>query len=253
MQKVFSFFLIFGLILSTTVYSAAESDPESLVVGDIVDFGHYEQDNDLANGQEAIQWLVLDVEENRVLLLSRYGLAYKPYHEKMESVRWDSCTLRAWLNGEFFSNAFSESDQDAILLTEIDNSPEQAGKYFSYIQAKNTKDKVFLLSGSEIETIPAKAEVMRKNEMQEILTDFTPTQYALDHDNVKISGNSYYWWLRGVTKSNTNLATMKTAVQAQCVNMGGANNAANVINCLGVHPAIWVYIEAIEESIVSDS
>ena len=243
MQKLISFLPVLGLILSTLIYSFAESDQGSLDVGGIVEFGHYEQDADLNDGPEAIKWLVLDVQENLVLLLSQYGLACKPYHEKMESVRWQSCSLRTWLNDEFFLAAFSESEQDAILLSEIDNSPEQAGEYSSYVQARNTEDRVFLLSGAEFEAIPAKYGTTNKYKIKGIFSHFSPTEYALQHDNPHFSKNSYYWWLRGVTVDNINASTMKTDEKAQCVNRGSASAAADVIGCFGVHPVVWVDID----------
>ena len=49
-------------------------------VGNIVAFGRYEQDNDLTNGPEPIEWIVLDVvdgEKTKALLLSKYGLDAK--------------------------------------------------------------------------------------------------------------------------------------------------------------------------------
>ena len=52
-------------------------------VGDYVTFGSYEQDNNTGNGQEPIEWLVLDYDaaNNRALLLSRYGLDALPYNK----------------------------------------------------------------------------------------------------------------------------------------------------------------------------
>ena len=38
-----------------------------LKVGDIVKFGHYEQDNDISNGQEAIEWIILEKEKNKII------------------------------------------------------------------------------------------------------------------------------------------------------------------------------------------
>ena len=50
-------------------------------INNIVTFGHYEQDNDLSNGPEEIEWIVLDFDEkdHKALLISRYGLDAKPY------------------------------------------------------------------------------------------------------------------------------------------------------------------------------
>ena len=41
-------------------------------VGHYVSFGSFEQDNNLNNGKEEIEWLVLAKEGNKVLLISRY-------------------------------------------------------------------------------------------------------------------------------------------------------------------------------------
>ena len=49
-------------------------------VGSIVTFGQYEQDNNTGNGPEEIEWIVLDVQDGKSLLLSRYGLDAKPYN-----------------------------------------------------------------------------------------------------------------------------------------------------------------------------
>lgn len=39
--------------------------------GNVVTYGHYEQDNDTANGKEPIEWVVLDVQGDKALLISK--------------------------------------------------------------------------------------------------------------------------------------------------------------------------------------
>ena len=53
---------------------APAEELSSIEVGDIVTFGHYEQDGDDANGLEPIEWIVLDTEDAVATLISRYGL-----------------------------------------------------------------------------------------------------------------------------------------------------------------------------------
>lgn len=97
-------------VISVAVYGAENS----IAVGDIMTYGHYEQGNDLDNGLEPVEWTMLDVQDGWALLLSRYALDAKPYHEAREDdtwksygvVYWDTCTLRAWLNGEFLEATF---------------------------------------------------------------------------------------------------------------------------------------------------
>ena len=63
--------------------------------GEHIKFGSYQG--------EKIEWRVLDVIGEKVLLLSEYGLDVKPYNDNLSSgITWESCTLRRWLNDEFY-------------------------------------------------------------------------------------------------------------------------------------------------------
>ncbi len=106
--------------------TAAVSAGSAVAVGDVCFFGVYEQDNDLNDGKEPIEWLVLDIEGDKALLLSKYGLDAKPYNATYADVTWETCTLRAWLNDDFLKTAFTEDEQKAIFTTDVDNS---ANKY----------------------------------------------------------------------------------------------------------------------------
>ena len=53
------------------------SSTNSYQVGDTVVFGHYEQDNDLSNGKEPIEWIVVTRYGNRYLLISKKVLNYQ--------------------------------------------------------------------------------------------------------------------------------------------------------------------------------
>ena len=117
-------------------------------VGDIVTFGAYEQDNDSSSGKEALEWQVLAREGSRMLLISKYALDCQPYNTKWTAVTWENSTLRAWLNGTFLNNAFSSSEQAAIVQTTVtaDKNPE-----YDTDPGNATTDKVFLLSIAEAE------------------------------------------------------------------------------------------------------
>ncbi len=116
-------------------------------VGDIITFGRYEQDDNENNGSEPVEWQVLAVENDRALLISRYALESKEYNEEYESVTWETCTLRSWLNGDFFDNTFSREEKSRILRVTNQN-PDNAQ---SGVPGGNaTKDKVFLLSIDEV-------------------------------------------------------------------------------------------------------
>ena len=66
------------LLLAALLLPAAGMAQEETVY---VTFGHYEQDNDLTNGKEPIEWRVLKEEGGEVMLITRYALDAKPYNE----------------------------------------------------------------------------------------------------------------------------------------------------------------------------
>ena len=124
--------------------------------GNIVTFGQYEQDNDLTNGPEPIEWIVLDYDapNDRSMLISKYGLdtiMYDAWSTKRDVV-WEDCIARKWLNQFFLYSAFNEEERKAIPLTEVDNSDSlKANLNNKMTEVNNTQDRVFLLSRSEAE------------------------------------------------------------------------------------------------------
>lgn len=106
-------------------------------VGDTVRFGSYEQDNDLNNGAEAIEWLVLDKQDGKLLLLSKDALDAKPYNEEDEDVTWETCTLRSWLNDTFYTTAFRQEEQGSIATTKVKN--EDNPKYGTEVRDRRRK------------------------------------------------------------------------------------------------------------------
>ena len=79
-------------------------------------FGNYPQ---TSMGFDApIEWYVINVEGNKVQLLSVYCLDSMPFHNKNEEVRFKSSDLYRWLNGSFRERAFN-ADEQAMLAREI--------------------------------------------------------------------------------------------------------------------------------------
>ncbi len=117
--------------------------------GSTVTFGHYEQDGNTGNGPEPIEWIVLDVQEGKSLLLSKYGLDKIAYHTSKQNITWEKSTLRRWLNKIFMNSAFTAEEQTAVLMTKVDNSEIQGSSKFRTDGGNNTEDYLFLLSYRE--------------------------------------------------------------------------------------------------------
>ena len=189
-----------------------------------VAFGRYEQDNNLENGPEPIEWIVLDAQDGKSLLLSKYGLDAKAFHE-MESVAyWDSCTLRKWLNGAFLQDAFSKKEQQAILSTKVDNSKEQGNPSWETSDRTSTTDASFLLSYAEISSY-FHNDIERRCK---------PTAFAIA-EGVNLNGEHSWWWTRSA--SSGNYLNYAGTISPE----GSTKTTKNVNSVKGaVRPAIWV-------------
>lgn len=178
--------IIAVLIASPPVFAQEQETPISLdlKVGDIIQFGRYEQDNDLSNGTEEIEWRILAIEGNTALLMSVMGLDAKPYNEKWIEITWENCTLRSWLNNEFYDAAFNEEERSAIEKAHVANEDNPD---FSTDGGNDTEDDVFLLSVAEA------LAYFRSREERKL----KPTKYAIENGawTNPDSGNGW-WWLR---------------------------------------------------------
>ena len=212
-------------------------------VGGYVTFGSYKQDNNTGNGPEPIEWLVLDYDaaNQRVLLLSRYGLDAKPYNNNQwVAVTWETCTLRTWLNGLFLNKAFTAQEQGGILLTNVDNSKSQCYSGWSTSDGNNTQDKVFLLSYAEANKYLGVTYDNSNNTKSRV----APTAYALKRGAWTSSSNKTadgtaagWWWLRSPGSNQF--------FYAAYVFSDGSLNSNSIHYGDGcVRPALWINLES---------
>ncbi len=144
-------------------------------VGNTVYFGRCEQDMDIANGKERIEWLVLDrYSDGSRLLVSRYALFALPFNDLRADCEWKDCSLRTWLNESFLPSAFDATESAQILAGTVYN------------------DRLFLLSADEAEKY-FDGDRARRCE---------PTKYALNQ-GAYVYGGSCWWWLRSYCASDS--------------------------------------------------
>lgn len=191
------------------------NDISGYKVGDIVKFGHYEQDGNGANGQEEIEWIVLKVESDRVLLISKYALDRKAYNFEYCDVTWETCSLRNWLNNDFKNSAFTPEEQGMIPTVSIAND---VNPYYGTTGGNQTEDQIFCLSADEVKEYMGYTKYddnIQYGYAQALIGE--PTQYAVnrgavaftiteDEYNGYLKENGYsddvvgqqssWWWLR---------------------------------------------------------
>lgn len=76
---------------SEEIQNVESNSNNTVVQGDVITFGAYEQDNNHSNGTEPLEWIVLDRQDDKVLLLSRYVIDCQQYHEEWCDITWGRC------------------------------------------------------------------------------------------------------------------------------------------------------------------
>ena len=167
---------------------------------------------DMLNGEEPIEWLILEKNDNQYLVISKYGLDSQKYHDQWEVVTWETCRLRVWLNQTFYSAAFNPAEQDMIMTSDVySESPTH-----SY-PSRTVQDKVFLLDCRESYRY-FKSEKART---------CIATQYAIDQGSTVQYGGTCWWWLR--EGYFVDLASIPNLQRANFTDSGGT-----------VRPVMWV-------------
>ena len=187
--------------------------------GDVVQFGKWN------NGAKRIEWIVLKREDNKLLLLSKNAIDCKVFNDVEWNVNdtnrvniWGDCSLRKWLNGDFYAQAFDDYERMIIQNTTIDNC-----------DWGETSDYVFLLSIEEAESL-----------LNDANRKCSPTKYAIEKEVVWDEKGTCWWWLRS---PENDLGS------AACVIDDGS--ILSFLVCydddyygLGVRPALWINFES---------
>ena len=140
---------------------------------------------------EPIKWRVLHYENSEAFLLADAILDSQPYHSENEEIDWKKSSIRAWLNNEFINKAFSNEENKAINTVELINKDNS--KYGTQ-GGKNTSDKLFLLSLSEVD---------ETEESKEYGFWDKKTRKC---KNENFSEETYFWWLRSPGNSSHDAA-----------------------------------------------
>lgn len=175
---------------------------------------------------EPIVWDVLAEEGNRKLLLSHKAVAKRPYHDVDEPVSWETCSLRAWLNGDFYRAAFNDYEKQRILKIPV---TADKNTYCNTDAGNSTDDHVFLLSLSEVNTL-LRRQLSSKRKCE---ADPADTPDAAN-DNKAADDTGCVWWLRSPGSEKN---------EAACVNGDGqiSNFGLPAITpTIAVRPCIWV-------------
>ena len=194
---------------------------KSVNVGDVYKFGSYEQDNNKSNGQEDIEWLVLEKDGTKILVVSKYALDCKPYNTSYTDVTWETCTLRKWLNNDFLGSAFSANEKAMIptVTVSADKNPD-----YNTNPGNAMQDQVFLLSITEA----------NKYFSSDSARQCKPTDYAVANGAWESDSGNCWWWLRSPGNNQ--------GIAANVDDDGGVSEIGNYVSSVNnaVRPALWI-------------
>lgn len=222
-------------------------------VGDVITYGHYEQDGDAENGKEPLEWIVLDIDDEtgRVLVLSRYCISCQRFNESGGGVTWKESSIRAWLNKKegkyaFYGNAFTETERSFIFNKHVhtDRNPQ----YYTS-GGSDVDDHLFLLSVQEVEEYLTSDEVRR---CEPTLASRREGSYCPREGEFTAYCR---WWLR--TPGETNKKTVYVRYDGTIDYQGGAPEGSAGDTKFGSYsgadrgsarPAMWIRVEYLTDN-----
>lgn len=189
-------------------------------VGDYISYGLYEQDNNLKNGSEAIEWRVLKKESDRMLVISKMGLDYRPYDDTWKL--WQDSNLRNWLNGEFYDKAFSSDEK----------------KFISEETKYDGRDHLFIFCEEDLSNYLPTIEERK----------FDPTKYAIAQKSKHPEDDFIFKATQGAWLQNcwTKGSVMEKGESTSCLKFDGKFGGLSPYDptlYYAVRPAMWLSLE----------
>ena len=178
-----------------------------------------------------IVWQVLAKENDRLLIVSKFALDYKTYHNIETDITWERCGLRKWLNGEFLYSAFDEAELAVIpaVTVKAENNP----KFRRISPGNSTVDRVFLLSVTEVQKYFDSVKARKC-----VPTAFAIEQGIWTYKDVTLDGKpTCSWWLRspGSVSSKAGTIEREGTFSSEGLAIGNKN---------AVRPALWINLNS---------
>jgi len=176
-------------------------------------------------------WRVIDVQDDKALLISEHVLEVRAFHEQHTPITWSDSTLRAYLNHEFY-NTFTAEEKAKILPMPITN---YNNPWFGTDCGPETVDHLFLLSAEGVVRYFGDSKQLRAKNINSKY--FINDYFNEARKATLLNGESAGWWLR----TSGNLSDLAAFVTDEGrVSMSGdfvhrSNEAAP-----GVRPLFWL-------------
>jgi len=211
MNKIYTLIFLVLLIMVMPVTNYAQKPS----IGSLLDFGGH-------------QWRVLVVKDSTALIISELILEQREYHGSFEDITWEKCSLRSYLNDEYYDSKFTIEEKARILETRNSNLPNPR---YGTDGGVETIDKIFLLSLDEVVKYFGDSGDLKKGKGP-VLND----KYSRARITREVDGEEWLWWLRSPGDN---------PVQAAFVGENGVlfiSGGGVAFDKSGIRPAMWIKI-----------
>jgi hypothetical protein len=196
-------------------------------VGDKIIFDKYE-------------WRVLDIQDNMALIITEYIIELRPYHDAYKDITWVDCSLRKYLNDEFYEK-FTAADQARIVPVINKNLDNQ---WYGSKGGVDTKDSIFLLSIEEVACrYFGDSSSLLNNPKKNQRYWFERKDENNSKRSTRLEGVEWnsWWWLRSPGRINIKAVYIhgdgNIGIQGNNILKGNISDG----KCLGgVRPALWL-------------
>lgn len=199
-----------------------------LNIGSIIPFGDY-------------NWRILDIKNNTALIITEDIIEQRPYHTTYKDITWADCSLRKYLNDEFY-NQFSEADKSRIVLT-LNRNPNN--QWYGSEGGADTQDFIFLLNIEEVACQyfgDSSSLLLNPGKNQRYW--FERKDKNNSKRSAKFKGRIQWWWLRSPGRVNIKAVYIhgdgNIGIQGNNILKGNIGDGM----CIGgVRPALWLKLE----------
>ena len=199
-------------------------------IGSVISFGSY-------------NWRVLDIQNNAALVITDEIIEHRSYHDAYIDITWADCSLRKYLNGEFYEK-FNAADRSRIIPVLNKNLDNQ---WYGSKGGIDTQDSIFLLSLEEVCKYFGDSLSKLQNPGKNQRYWFERKDENNSKRIARVLGKevAWWWWLRSPGRLNVKAVYIfgtdgNIGIQGNNILKGNISDG----KCTGgVRPALWLKSE----------
>ncbi len=199
-------------------------------IGDKITFGKYE-------------WRVLDIQDNTALLITEYIIEQRAYHEAYKDITWADCSIRKYLNGDFYDK-FDVNDKERIIPV-LNKNPDN--QWYGSKGGADTRDNIFLLSLEEVCKYfgNSLSKLQNRGKNQRYWFERKDENNSKRLARLQDKEWCWWWWLRSPGRVNVKAVYIfgtdgNIGIQGNNILKGNISDG----KCTGgVRPAMWINLE----------